>query len=282
MIYYDINLYNIAKNLLLETLEEDTNNNDLISQIIPNKKYEGYIVANSEGIFAGEILGIILEKEFQMRCYSLKDGEVFKKNEKIFSVEGNLKVILSIERSLLNIITLLCSVATTTRKFVEASKGKFKILDTRKTIPGLRFIEKYAVRVGGGINHRFGLYDMIMIKDNHISAFKGNITEIVKLAREKFPMYKVEVECDTMDQVKKAVEAGADIIMLDNMSVEEIKECAEYVKSKNSNIIVEASGNMTIEKVLELAEVEPKIDFISTSKITLGFETVDLSFVILS
>lgn len=276
--YYDINLYNASKKLFKETLLEDTNNNDIISNIIPNRKEQAYIVANNKGVFSGEILSIVLEKDYGIKSCSLKDGETFSEGSKIFSLEGSAKMLLSLERTLLNILTILISISTTTKEFVEASQGKFKILDTRKTIPGLRFFQKYAVRVGGGINHRFGLYDMIMIKDNHIAVFKGDIKRIVKIAKEFSPMHKVEVECKNMDQVKLAVEAEADIIMLDNMTPEQIKSSAEYIKSKDPKIIVEASGNIDIDKVKELAKIDAKIDYVSTSKITMNYKIVDLSF----
>ncbi|MGC8766699.1 MAG: carboxylating nicotinate-nucleotide diphosphorylase [Brevinematia bacterium] len=278
MFYYDINLYNAGKELFDKTLLEDTNNNDLISHVLPNRKEQANIIANDPGIFAGEIFSIILEKEYGIKGCCLKDGETFSKGSKIFTLEGSVKVLLSIERSLLNILTILISIATTTKEFVEASQGKFGILDTRKTIPGLRYFEKYAVKVGGGKNHRFGLYDMIMVKDNHISVFKGDIKAIVRIAKTYSPMHKIEVECENMEQVKQAVEAGADIIMLDNMSPTEIKECAEYIKTQNPNILVEASGNIDLEKIRELAKIDAKIDFISTSKITMNYKIVDLSF----
>ncbi len=280
MIYYDINLYNASKKLFENTLFEDTNNNDIISNIIPNRKEQAYIIANSKGVFSGEIFSIVLEKEYGIKSCSLKDGETFSEGTKIFSLEGSAKMLLSLERTLLNILTILISISTTTKEFVEASEGKFGILDTRKTIPGLRFFQKYAVRVGGGVNHRFGLYDMIMIKDNHIAVFKGDIKKIVKMAKEFSPMHKVEVECKTIEQVNLAVEAGADIIMLDNMSVDQIKSSAEYIKSKNQEIIVEASGNIDIEKIKELVKADAKIDYVSTSKITMNYKIVDLSFYI--
>lgn len=278
MFYYDINLYNASKKLFEEALLEDTNNNDLISNIIPNRKEQGYIVANSRGIFVGEIFSVVLEKDYGIKSCSLRDGEEFGEGAKIFSLEGSAKMLLSIERSLLNILTILISIATTTRSFVRASEGKFKVLDTRKTIPGLRFFQKYAVRVGGGVNHRFGLYDMIMIKDNHISVFRGDIKKLVQLSREYSPVHKVEVECENIEQVKLAVEAGADVIMLDNMSTDQIKSAAEYIKSQNPNIVVEVSGNIDIEKIRELVRVGAPIDFVSTSKITMNYEIVDLSF----
>ncbi|MCX8028442.1 MAG: carboxylating nicotinate-nucleotide diphosphorylase [Brevinematales bacterium] len=280
MFYYDINLYNASKNLFQNTLFEDTNNNDIISNIIPNRKDQAYIQANDRGVFVGEIFSIVLEKDFGIKSCSLKDGEEFTKGTKIFSLEGSAKMLLSIERTLLNILTILISISTTTREFVNATEGKFGILDTRKTIPGLRFFQKYAVRVGGGVNHRFGLYDMIMIKDNHIVVFEGDIQKLVRMAKEYSPMHKVEVECENMEQVKKAVEAGADVIMLDNMSVNDIKASAEYIKSINPNIIVEASGNIDIDKIRDLVKVNAPIDFVSSSKLTMSFKVVDLSFVI--
>jgi len=280
MFYYDINLYNAAKTVFQNALLEDTNNNDLISWLVPNKKDQAYIIANDQGVFVGEIFSVILEKEFDIKSCSLKDGEYFQKDTKIFNLEGSAKMLLSVERSLLNILTILISVATSTKNLVDATEGKFKVLDTRKTLPGFRYLQKYAVKVGGGVNHRFGLYDMVMIKDNHIAVFKGDIAKAVKMAKENFPMHKVEVECDNFEQVEMAVEAGAHIIMLDNMSVEEIKRASEYIKSKNSEIIVEASGNIDEEKIREIAKSDAPIDFVSTSKITMKYDIVDISFVI--
>jgi nicotinate-nucleotide pyrophosphorylase (carboxylating) len=280
MFYYDINLYNAARVVFENTLLEDTNNNDLISWLVPNKKAQAYIVANNHGVFVGEIFAIVLEKQFNIKSCSLKDGEFFVPGTKIFNLEGSARMLLSVERSLLNILTILISVATTTKKLVDATKGKFRVLDTRKTIPGLRYLQKYAVKVGGGVNHRFGLYDMVMIKDNHIAVFKGDIVKAVKMAKENFPMHKVEVECDNFEQVKLAVEAGAHIIMLDNMNVEEIKRASEYIKSVNPEIIVEASGNIDEEKIREIAESGAPIDFVSTSKMTMKYDVVDISFVI--
>lgn len=278
MFYYDINLYNASKKLFEETLLEDTNNNDIISSIIPNRKEQAHIVANDRGVFVGEIFSVVLEKDFGIKSCSLKDGEEFNKGTKIFSFEGSAKMLLSVERSILNILTILISIATTTREFVKATEGKFGVLDTRKTIPGLRFFQKYAVRVGGGVNHRFGLYDMIMIKDNHIAVFKGDIKRIVSLARKYSPMHKIEVECENMEQVKQSVEANVDVIMLDNMTPEQIKSASEYIKSQNPNIIVEASGNIDIEKIREIVKMNAPIDFVSTSRITMNYEVIDLSF----
>jgi len=280
MFYYDINLYNAARTVFENTLLEDTNNNDLISWLVPNRKAHAYIVANDQGVFVGEIFAIVLEKQFDIKSCSLKDGEFFTSGTKIFNLEGSVRMLLSVERSLLNVLTILISVATTTRKLVDATRGKFGVLDTRKTIPGLRYLQKYAVKVGGGVNHRFGLYDMVMIKDNHIAVFKGDILKAVKMAKESFPMHKVEVECDNLEQVKLAVEAGAHVIMLDNMSVEEIKMASEYIKSINPEIIVEASGNIDEEKIREIAESGAPIDFVSTSKMTMKYDVVDISFVI--
>ncbi|MCX7872300.1 MAG: carboxylating nicotinate-nucleotide diphosphorylase [Verrucomicrobiae bacterium] len=205
------------------------------------------------------------------------DGEQVLANSSIAVVEGRTMGLLTAERVALNFLQRLSGVATATGKFVEAVKGtKAKILDTRKTTPGLRKLEKYAVCCGGGVNHRIGLYDQILIKDNHLAALKNElpnpIAAAVKRSRERFPSLIVEVEADTLEQVAQAVEANADIILLDNMGVEQIREAVRIV---NGRCKLEVSGGVNLSTVRAFAETG--VDYISVGSITHSARAVDIA-----
>ena len=193
------------------------------------------------------------------------------------SVTGRAQVILTAERVALNFVQHLSGVATLTAKFVEAVKGtKACILDTRKTTPGLRRAEKYAVACGGGQNHRFGLFDMVLIKDNHLAALRdaapGAIAAAVASARKQYPKLKVEVETDTLAQVEQAVAAGADFILLDNMSTDELRRAVELV---NGHAKTEASGGVNLSTVRRIADAG--VDFISVGALTHSAPAVDIA-----
>ena len=174
----------------------------------------------------------------------------------------------------LNFLNHASGIATLTAKFVQQVSGtNTKILDTRQTVPGWRVLEKYAVACGGGINHRFGLYDQVMIKDNHLVAVGGNIKKAVKCARENYPKLKIEVEADTVEQAKTAAEAGADIILLDNMSREELSQSIELISGRSKT---EASGGITMDTVREIAETG--VDYISIGALTHSAPAVDIGF----
>lgn len=205
------------------------------------------------------------------------DGDKIPANSVIAYVEGKTRGILTGERVALNFLQRLSGVATATSKFVDAIKGtKAKILDTRKTTPGLRKLEKYAVRCGGGSNHRMGLYDQILIKDNHLAALKDELPNpihaAVKRARERFPSLIVEVETDTLEQVKQAVEANADIILLDNMTTDQIREAVKIVGNRCK---LEVSGGVNLNTVRAFAETG--VDFISVGSITHSARAVDIA-----
>jgi nicotinate-nucleotide pyrophosphorylase (carboxylating) len=182
--------------------------------------------------------------------------------------------LLVAERTLLNLLQRLSGVATMTRRFVRTiGNAKARLLDTRKTTPGLRDLEKYAVRTGGGVNHRFGLYDMVMLKDNHITAMGGDIRSAVEQARKRHgPSLKIEVETATLDQVKEAVTAAADLIMLDNMPPAKLRECVAFVAGR---IPLEASGGITLETIAEVAATG--VDYISVGAVTHSAPALDLS-----
>lgn len=204
------------------------------------------------------------------------DGQRLPPGSSLLNVRGQARAILTAERVALNFLQRLCGVASLTRVFVDAVAGtKAKILDTRKTTPGWRRFEKYAVSCGGGQNHRFGLFDMVLIKDNHLAALRSEkpnaIAAAVKRAREKYPQLKVEVEADTIPQVRQALDAGADIILLDNMTTAQLSEAVELVGGRAK---LEASGGVNLNTVRSIAETG--VDFISVGAITHSARAMDI------
>lgn len=208
---------------------------------------------------------------------AIEDGAYLKKGDVLLSIRGSARAILEAERVALNFVQRLSGIATLTRKFADAVKeSKAKILDTRKTLPGWRKLEKYAVKCGGGVNHRFGLDDMVLIKDNHLAVLKRTSTDPVGVAvmsaRAKYPKLKIEVEADTLEQVALAVDAGADIVLLDNMDYETLQRAVGMVAGK---VQTEASGGVTLETVARIAATG--VDFISVGAITHSARAVDIA-----
>lgn len=205
----------------------------------------------------------------------VKDGQRVGKGRVIARIQGPTRGILKGERLSLNILQRLSGIATLTRRFVERVKGfPVKIVDTRKTTPGMRYLEKYAVRTGGGGNHRFGLYDGILVKDNHIRAARG-IRNAVHKARSIHHLLKIEVEVKDLRELKEALKAGVDVIMLDNMSIEMMKKAVSIVRGKKTMLLLEASGNVSLETVRDIASTG--VDLISVGAITHSAPAVDLS-----
>jgi len=207
----------------------------------------------------------------------VKDGQPVKAGQELMRIEGNARAILSAERVALNFAQRLSGIATLTAQFVEAIKGTpTKILDTRKTTPGLRHFEKYAVACGGGHNHRIGLYDQVLIKDNHLAALRNEkpnaIAAAVRRARAGYPQLKVEVEADTLEQVEQAAAAGADIILLDNMKLEQMRTAVKKVAGRS---LTEASGGVNLATVRAIAETG--VDFISIGALTHSARAVDIA-----
>ena len=233
--------------IILMTLEEDMPGGDItsVASVGKDARAKGAFKAKADGVICGmEIAKRTFELvggEVSLRCLC-KDGDFVKKGDVLAEIEGNARSILAGERTALNLMQRASGIATATRQAVESVKGtNAKITDTRKTMPGLRMLDKYAVRVGGGTNHRYSLSDGVLIKDNHIAA-AGGLTNAVLSAKAYVPhTLKVEVETETLEQVKEALSAGADIIMLDNMSYEMM---AEAVKLIDGKAVTEASGNM--------------------------------------
>jgi len=264
--------------LIIENaLEEDLGSGDVTTDAIfsSDDTCEAQIIAKQEGIIAGIP---IAQRVFQKLdpgvtlAQKHKDGEPVQPGDEILEIKGAVRAVLSGERLSLNLLQRMSGIATATSKYVEAISGyRARILDTRKTAPGLRLLDKYAVSVGGGCNHRFGLYDAVLIKDNHIS-FAGSISRAVEFVRSKHQSkFKVEVETSNLHEVREALKAGADIIMLDNMSVEMMKEAVSIVGRSS---ITEASGGITLDTLREVAETG--VDFISVGAITHSSPALDI------
>ena len=229
----------------------------------------------TEGIFCGknvfECVFRILSSDIKIKFY-FNDGDIIRKGDKIAEISGPARYILMGERTALNYIQRMSGIATETNKYQKAiGEYKAKIVDTRKTTPGFRAFEKYSVKMGGGSLHRFNLSDCAMIKDNHIK-YAGSLTKAVEKLRENIShAHKIEVECDTIEQVKEAVNCCVDIIMLDNMSLEQMRECVKIIAGK---AVIEASGNVNLSTVREIASTG--VDIISSSAIVAKAPTLDL------
>jgi len=277
-------------------IKEDIGNGDITSKIfIPDgSESEGMLVAKEAGIVAGlPVAGYVLSQidENLIFTSNIEDGSMARKGTILGSVKGLTLSLLSAERMVLNFLQRLSGIATSTNMFAEKIKGfRTQIMDTRKTAPGWRYLEKYAVRVGGGINHRMGLYDQILIKDNHLKAMgtekeNDTISMLVKKAREQIKNGTlIEVEVEDLCQIREVMDAGVDIILFDNMEPSKIREAVEMVKEfENSRdagngraILTEASGNITIENVEEYADAG--VDRISVGAITHSVRVLDISF----
>jgi nicotinate-nucleotide pyrophosphorylase (carboxylating) len=260
-----------VETLIELALQEDLGAGDWTtdSLIPPDHQSRGAILAQAEGILCGvEIAKRVFQRlDSSVRFTdALTDGARLAPDVRVLTIEGNTRALLKAERTALNFLQHLSGIATRTRQFVDSVAGTgAQIVDTRKTTPALRLLEKYAVRVGGGRNHRVGLYDGILIKDNHLAALGGDIAEAVRRARQHaHHLLAVEVECTTLEQVKQAVAAGADSILLDNMPLETLREAVRLAKGRVR--FLEASGGITLENVRAIAETG--VDFISVGAIT--------------
>ncbi len=264
--------------LIEAALKEDMPLGDITSDnIIPaDSVSRALIMAKQEGILAGIFVAArVFEKIDPEVIFEIhrKDGQKIGKGEKLAVLAGHSRSLLKGERIALNFLQRMSGIATTTDKYVKALAGKkTKVLDTRKTTPGLRSLEKYAVKMGGGMNHRLSLSDMVMIKDNHLKIV-GSITEAIKMARKRIkPNIKIEVETTNMDEVREALEAGADIVMLDNMPWEEMRAVMDLIKGR---VAVEVSGNIDERKLGRIAELG--VDFVSVGALTHSYSSLDIS-----
>ncbi|MDQ2766519.1 MAG: carboxylating nicotinate-nucleotide diphosphorylase [Gemmatimonadota bacterium] len=268
-----------CETLARAALEEDRAFDDVTTTtVVPaTARASAVMVARSGGVIAGLPLAAVVFEllDASTTCRALvHDGASVSANASVLEIEGTARAVLSAERVALNFAQRLSGIATLTARYVSAVAGTYaKILDTRKTTPLMRALEKYAVRCGGGTNHRADLAAAVLIKDNHLATLGGDIALAVRRAREKAPMgIRVEVECDTREQVLRAVDAGADVILLDNMSPKEMATCVALV---NGAAIVEASGGITLESVRAVAETG--VDWISVGALTHSVPALDLA-----
>ena len=267
-----------ADELIMSALREDITSEDITTNSVMReyKKGEVELICKQDGVIAGldvfkrvfELLDA--ETEFQI---SVKDGDFVRNGDKLGVVRGDIRVLLSGERTALNYLQRMSGIATYTHSIVELLKNsKTKLLDTRKTTPNMRVFEKYAVKVGGGCNHRYNLSDGILLKDNHIGA-AGGVKEAVRMAKEYAPFVrKIEIEVENLDMLKEALDAGADIVMLDNMSADDMKAA---VKMAEGRAETECSGNVTRDNIEKLIDIG--VDYISSGALTHSAPIMDLS-----
>ncbi len=271
-------MHEIIDTLIKQSFEEDLSKlGDITTQALfdENVVGEGSFICKANGVLSGLVIA--------KRCFQLydrtavfktlvADGELVNKGQEIAEVKGNVRSMLAVERTALNFLSHLSGVATTTRSFVAELEGtECKIKDTRKTTPGLRLLEKEAVVHGGGLNHRKGLFDGILIKDNHLAL--KDLNKSIELAKKNGLGHLVEVEVESVAQAKKAIDAGADMLLLDNMDEQQIKDVLRFT---GNDVKTEASGGVTLNNVRSLAQTG--VDFVSTSVVTTGATPLDISF----
>lgn len=267
-----------ADPLILQALQEDITSEDVTTNAILSEDGRGQaeLLAKDDGVIAGLAVFAraftLLDEGVEVR-FTVKDGDTVHKGQKLAVVTGSMRSILSAERVGLNYLQRMSGIATYTRQIVELLRGsRMKLVDTRKTTPNMRVFEKYAVTVGGGGNHRYNLSDGILLKDNHIGA-AGGVGKAIAMAKAYAPFVrKIEVETETLDMVREAVEAGADIIMLDNMSHDMMKETVALIDGRAET---ECSGNVTKENIASLADIG--VDYISSGALTHSAPILDLS-----
>lgn len=266
-----------VKNIIRLAIEEDIGNGDITTTLLVPEEQNAKALIIAKGSFI--VAGLpFVEEAFNTIDQGIEfkilfgDGLKVRKGDIIAEINSRTRTLLSCERVSLNILQRLSGIATLTNAFVDKVRGlDVKIIDTRKTTPCMRFMEKYAVKVGGGSNHRFGLYDCILIKDNHIEAV-GSIKNAIIAARGASHLLKIEIEVENLNDLKEALKAGVDIVMLDNMSVEDMKEAVKMAKGK---VTIEASGNVNLNNVRGIAETG--VDLISIGAITHSAPAVDIS-----
>ena len=267
-----------ADKLIRMALQEDITSEDVSTNAVMRSAVKGTVdlIAKEDGIIAGLDVYVrvfqILDEKTEI-SFNFKDGEAVKKGDLLGTVTGDIRVLLSGERVALNYLQRMSGIATYTKQVSKLLEGsKVTLLDTRKTTPNCRVFEKYAVRIGGGCNHRYNLSDGVLLKDNHIGA-AGSVAKAVAMAKEYAPFVrKIEIEVETMEQVKEAVEAGADIIMLDNMSHDEMKEAIKIIDGR---ALTECSGNVTKENIPNIVDLG--VDYVSSGALTHSAPIMDIS-----
>jgi len=270
-----------AQTLVRLALNEDVRTGDVTSLwTLPTQQIQtATLIAKEPGVIAGlPVIPIVFEelKENVKINLNAEDGAKAKVGDKIATITGETKTLLSGERVMLNFLQQLSGVATITDKFAQVLAGtKTKVLDTRKTIPGFRTLQKYAVLVGGGSNHRMGLWDMVLVKDNHIAAAGGVLEAWNAVKKHNTQNLKVEIEVENLEQLKSLLNLGVNRIMLDNMDNQTMQEAVRLVKESGDPVELEASGNMTLERVKEIANIG--LDFISVGALTHSVKSLDIS-----
>jgi len=277
---YELQMDNVKRNIKL-WLEEDIGMGDVttMTTIPADRQSKAIIHLKDNGIIAGlpvaEAVFALVDERLRFEP-KVQEGQAAGYGTVLAEVSGSTRSILLGERLALNLMQRMSGIATRTRQFVDALQGlPVRLVDTRKTTPGHRLLEKYAVRIGGGHNHRFGLYDAVMIKDNHIKG-AGGIAEAIRSARAQIPhTMKIEVEVESMEQLEQALAAQPDIIMLDNMTPEQMREAVVRMKSQAPHILVEASGSVTLESIHSIASTG--VDVISVGRLTYSVQALDIS-----
>ncbi len=267
-----------ADDLILNALKEDITSEDISTNSVMSHYQLGEVelICKQDGVIAGldvfKRVFELLDDKTEV-IFTCKDGDVVKKGQKLGIIRGDIRVLLSGERTALNYLQRMSGIATYTRAIADMLKGsKTKLLDTRKTTPGMRIFEKYAVKVGGGCNHRYNLSDGILLKDNHIGA-AGGVKEAIRMAKEYAPFVrKIEIEVENLEMLKEALDCGADIVMLDNMNVEDMKEAVKLAAGRAET---ECSGNVTKENIAKLVDIG--VDYISSGALTHSSPILDLS-----
>ena len=260
-------------------LREDIGSGDVTAALVPAaQRVRGTLVTRESAVLAGrpwvDATFRHLDPQVQLTWHA-NDGEPIAANQVIFDIAGSARPVLTGERTAINFLQLLSGTATATRRFVDAVAGTgCIILDTRKTVPGLRTAQKYAVLCGGGRNHRIGLYDRVLIKENHIAA-AGSLTAAIRSARSHAPGLSVEVEVESLDELEEALAAAPDIVLLDELSLADLRTAVELNRARSRQVLLEASGSMTLENVRAVAETG--VDFISIGSLTKHVRAVDLS-----
>jgi nicotinate-nucleotide pyrophosphorylase (carboxylating) len=276
-------MYDALHTLILHALAEDGAASDIttLSTVPAEQQAQGTLLARQAGVIAGLEVAAETFRLFDARVeveFLVRDGAQVQAGQSLLHLSGPARSLLSAERVALNFLGRLCGIATLTARCVRALEGTgVRLLDTRKTTPGLRALEKEAVRLGGGQNHRFGLSDGVLIKDNHIKA-AGGIGQAIEAARRRVPhLLKIEIECETLAEVEQAVQAGAEVILLDNMSPERMREAVAFVRRVAPGTLLEASGNIGTDTARLAAVAATGVDFISLGALTHSAPTFDIS-----
>ena len=282
MIEITENLKKEIKRSVKVAIEEDVGEKDLTCSLIEDIDVTAKIITREDMILSGQPWAREVYKQIDPEIHTqwhFDDGDLVNKDTVISEIHGRRNTILTGERCVLNFLQILSSTATQTKSFVEKIKNsKCKILDTRKTLPGMRLAQKYAVRCGGGVNHRFGLYDSVLLKENHLEG-RTDIPELILSAKRLYPDTDVIVEVESIDELKIVLSTEANRALLDNFSIDELKMAYELkLKSYNQNILLEASGNITHKNIREIAGTG--VDFVSVGALTKNIKAIDLTLLI--